>query len=214
MSPFTGLSVLTSFLLPDNAQVPSACSIAAISHRLFTHLTLDLVAWHYFQICAFPRHILSPLFPEMIFGCGPHGHHYIPMAPSESSVAFCFLSLSIQIFPHSSLFYPEDGAVIFFNTVTVYRTAWCRTPEDTFHQLTAHNATWVYSWWYMCPCLCLWSQHLFHMESLHLSGHFIIAAVLRHSERDSVHYCHWRHMQGDACASVAEVSQNMGERRQ
>jgi hypothetical protein len=90
------------------------------------------------------------------------------------TLLFCFLSLSIQIFPHSSFCYPEDGTIIFFSTVTVYVSAWYRTPEDTFHQLTAHHATWVYSWWYMCP----WSQHLYHMESLHLSGLSIIAAVL------------------------------------
>jgi hypothetical protein len=55
----------SSAFLPYNAQVPSACGIAAISHRLCTHLKLDLVAWHYFQNCAFPGHIFSPLFLEL-----------------------------------------------------------------------------------------------------------------------------------------------------
>ena len=92
----------------------------------------------------------------------------------ESSVIFCFLSLSVQIFPNSSFFYPEDGAVIFFNTVTVCGTAWRHTPENTFHQLTVHNATWVYSWWYMCPIFVS-----------------LITAPLLHGERASVRTFHY-----------------------
>lgn len=118
-------------------------------------------------------------------------------AHSESSVIFCFLSLSVHIFPHSSFFYPEDWAVIFFNTVTVYGTALCHTPEDTFHQLTAHNAIWVYSRWYMCPIFgSLITAPLSHGEpssvrTLHYSccaetpwkGHCALLSLKKHTRR-------------------------------
>jgi hypothetical protein len=119
-----------------SAQVPSACSIAAISHSVLTS------HWTWWPDTTFRIvHLLDISFHLFFLSC------------FGSLWEFCYFlfSLSIHIFPHSSFFYPEGGAVIFFNTVTVYGIAWCHTPEDTFLQLTAHNAIWLYSRWYMCP---------------------------------------------------------------